>query len=222
MSFLDEILRFFFKTSAIGVAEQWGSVSRKKDKKAPTSAHASKESFSGRGDFRGARGGRGGRGGPGRGGAALRSRGGPPRGGAVNGRSPRTGSPHPVNVDVTPSASADFNDASGPVDASVKSTAAEQQNGVAPSAPSWTEAHPHLEVPTPTASAGSSWGAASTTSTWGGDTDVNGSSSSLNVNVPSSKLASKSPATSKLSWAQIAKYVDFQPLSLVRLIVTFK
>lgn len=182
-------------------------MSRKKDKKAPTSAHATKESFSGRGDFRGARGGRGGRGGPGRGGAALRSRGGPPRGGAVNGRNPRTDSPHPGSTDITPSASADFNDAAASVDAPIKSTSAEQQNGVAPSIPSWTEAHPHLEVPTPSASVGSSWGAASTTSTWGGDTDVNGSSSSLNVNAPANKLASK-PATSKLSWAQIAKYVN--------------
>ncbi|KAF9460449.1 hypothetical protein BDZ94DRAFT_1299874 [Collybia nuda] len=189
-----------------GVAEQWGSVSRKKDKKAPTSAHASKDSFSGRGDFRGARGGRGGRGGPGRGGAAMRGRGGPPRGGAVNGRSPRTESPHPTIVDITPSVSTDFNDAHGLVDASVKPTeSTTQQNGVSTPAPSWSGANPHLEAPTPTASAGSSWGAASTTSTWGGDTDVNGSSSSLNVNVPSSKVASKSPATSKLSWAQIAK-----------------
>lgn len=54
----------------LGHAEQWGAVTRKKDKKAP--GHASKDSFSTteRGGSRGARGGRGGRGGPGRGGAA--------------------------------------------------------------------------------------------------------------------------------------------------------
>ncbi|KAJ8462112.1 hypothetical protein ONZ51_g11110 [Trametes cubensis] len=55
-----------------GHAEQWGNVTRKKDKKSstPTSSHP-KDSSAGRerGDFRGGRGGRAARGGPGRGGA---------------------------------------------------------------------------------------------------------------------------------------------------------
>ncbi|RDB23852.1 hypothetical protein Hypma_009226 [Hypsizygus marmoreus] len=189
-----------------GVAEQWGSVSRKKDKKAPSSAHASKESFPGRGDLRGARGGRGGRGGPGRGGAAaVRSRGGPPRGGAVNGRSPRIESPNPAHVDGTSStpSAAEPKDGSDSVDASTIPVVQEpttHQNGAVPSA-GWTESSSsHLD--TPVLSASSSWGATSTTSTWGGDTDANASTAS--VTAPAAKAPTK-PATSKLSWAQIAR-----------------
>ncbi|KAF5376032.1 hypothetical protein D9615_007767 [Tricholomella constricta] len=185
-----------------GVAEQWGSVSRKKDKKPPASAHASKESFPARGDVRGARGGRGGRGGPGRGGAAVRGRGGP-RGGAVNGRSPRVGSPNQAHPDGTPAVSTEIKDVADSVDASPLAIAPEgtnQQNGVVPPTGRTDASSSHLT--TPALSTSSSWAGASTTSTWGGDTEPNGSSAS--VNVPSSKLVSK-PATSKLSWAQIAR-----------------
>ncbi|KAF8064124.1 hypothetical protein FPV67DRAFT_1503608 [Lyophyllum atratum] len=185
-----------------GVAEQWGSVSRKKDKKAPSSAQGSKESIPPRGDFRGARGGRGGRGGPGRGGAALRGRGGPPRGGAVNGRSPRAGSPKPAHADGTPTPSSDHQDVSDSADAPtpVVPESTTHQNGVVP-AVGWTEAS-SSHITAPGLSTPSSRGGASTTSTWGGDTEPNGSSASANV--PPSKSVSK-PATSKLSWAQIAR-----------------
>jgi len=77
-----------------GRTQQWGSVSRKKDKK-PVQNPSSKDATSARGESRAGRGGRGGRGGPGRGGAATRGRGGPPRVGRVNDRS-RTASPRVV------------------------------------------------------------------------------------------------------------------------------
>ena len=211
-SFSPDMSSFQFENSSTGVAEQWGSVSRKKDKKAPSSAHSSKESFSGRGDSRGGRSGRGGRGGPGRGGAAPRGRGGPPQGGAVNGRSPRIGSPHPTHSDGSPSLSLEPKDGTGASgDVMNKIDTAEStahQNGMTPPAPSW--ANPpssHPDIPITTSVPVSSWGVTSTRSTWGGDIDVNGSSSSLNVNVPAPKVPSKSPATSKLSWAQIARFV---------------
>ena len=208
-AFLSTFFYFQFNT---GLAEQWGSVSRKKDKKPPSSAlPAPKDPFSSRGDSRGARGGRGGRGGLGRGGA-VRGRGGPPRGGAINGRSPRAGSPHPVHTDGVPSPLPDSKDGTGVGgDLTTKKPIPEvstHHSGMTPVAPGWTDpSSSHLDVPTPTSVSVSSWGATSTTSSWAGDTDLNGSSVSLNVNVPSTKVPSKSPATSKLSWAQIARCV---------------
>jgi hypothetical protein len=183
-------------------------VSRKKDKKPPSSAQASKETFTPRGDSRG---GRGGRGGSGRGGAASRGRGGPPRGGNVNGRSPRAGSPHPVHIDGVPSPLPESKNGTGASgDTTTKSDILEStthQNGLTPAAPSWTDSpSSHLDAQTSTSVSVSSWGTTSTPP-WGGDTDVNGSPLSLSVNVPSSKAPSKSPATSKLSWAQIARCV---------------
>ncbi|KAG6853852.1 hypothetical protein C0991_000613 [Blastosporella zonata] len=185
-----------------GTVEQWGSVSRKKDKKAPTPAHASKETFPPRGDARGARGGRGGRGGSGRGGA-VRGRGGPPRGGAVNGRSPRVDSPNSAQVDGVVAPSTTAKDATDSADASVEPVAPEpasHQNGVVPSA-GWAEAS-SSQAATPSVSTSTSWAGASTTSTWGADTEPNGSTPSVNA-IPSKPVST--PATSKKSWAQIAR-----------------
>ncbi|KIK54654.1 hypothetical protein GYMLUDRAFT_897734 [Collybiopsis luxurians FD-317 M1] len=200
-----------------GQAEQWGSVSRKKDKKP---VHASKDSFSSapptRGDFRGGRGGaRGGRGGPARGGGAVRGargdfRGG--RGGHSNGHS-RTSSPA-VGQSIDNKAT----DASKPV----------VENIVNDSTPStWNEVSKAEDIPStsglaPSGSTTSAWGAPTITNAWGtqdtasdatsvhANTTVNGSTSatSPNASAPTSvsaKPISKSPATSKLSWAQIAR-----------------
>ncbi|KAK0189668.1 hypothetical protein F5146DRAFT_1139077 [Armillaria mellea] len=136
-----------------GHAEQWGSVTRKKEKKpTPAPGHTAKESFI-------------------------------------------HGSPTPAGVPTTSTSTAtDKHDApSVPSDG-------------APSA--WVDSSSSLSeapgVSTGVSTPGSAWTGASTTSTWGGDTDVNGSASSVNVS-PAPSKPSKIPATSKLSWAQIAR-----------------
>ncbi|TFK71578.1 hypothetical protein BDN72DRAFT_837479 [Pluteus cervinus] len=96
-----------------GVAEQWGAVTRKKEKKGQTPGHTSKESISGRGDFRGARGGRGGRA-IGRGGA--RGRGGVPRTVSTNGHISRTSSPKPPTLQADASLVTSDHNESAPVD----------------------------------------------------------------------------------------------------------
>ncbi|KAG6820533.1 hypothetical protein H0H93_015704 [Arthromyces matolae] len=176
-----------------GNAEQWGSVSRKKDKKTPPSAHASKESPA-RGDTRGVRGGRGGRGGPGRGGA-VRGRSGPSRGGAVNGRGSRVEIPAPAEADDASSLQPLAKDASESADASAEPVALEptgQQNGVATSASSSQLISP------PAASSTALTGTGSAPS-WAVESELNGSAA-LASNKPAS-----TPATSKKSWAQIAR-----------------
>lgn len=196
--FLTCTSEFPFHLQSSGEAEPWDSVNRKKDKKAPTSAQATKESFSGRGDPRGPRGGRGGRGGPGRGGA-VRGRGGP-RGGAANGRSPRLGSPAPT--DGYPLASVETKETFDVVDSATVPAVPESnghQNGHTPSS-GWTDSD------ATTAPAPSAWGSSSTGR--GTDTDVNGSTATSHA--PTNKVVSK-PATSKLSWAQITRYVCVNP-----------
>ncbi|KAJ7153590.1 hypothetical protein C8R43DRAFT_1002676 [Mycena crocata] len=176
-----------------GRAEQWGAVTRKKDKKGQGPTHVSKDSFSStRGDFRGGRGGsRGGRGGSTRGGAAPRSRG-AIRGGAA----PTNGHTHSVQVPAQPSPVSTWADATA--DKAPDSAAAwgTDSADAAPSSSNWAE---QLDTPSATATP-SSWGGTSTTSTWGGDTDVNGSTTSL-----AAPKVSKTPLTSKMSWAQIAR-----------------
>ncbi|KAJ7235820.1 hypothetical protein C8J57DRAFT_1452979 [Mycena rebaudengoi] len=179
-----------------GRAEQWGAVTRKKDKKGQTGpGHVSKDSFSAsRGDFRGGRGGRGGgRGGSTRGGAAPRSRGGAVRAAPTNGHTVAAQSP-PVSA---------WADGPPTADKTPDSTAAwgpDIADAAPPPANNWAD---QLDTPSATATP-SSWGGTSTTttSTWGPDTDVNGSTASLAV--PQAKI-SKTPLTSKMSWAQIAR-----------------
>ncbi|GBE87142.1 hypothetical protein SCP_1003890 [Sparassis crispa] len=186
-----------------GHAEQWGSVNRKKDKKPTTSPSLqSKEPSSPRsGEFRGARGGRGGRGGAGRGGAA---RGSFARGAhhETNGHLPRRS--HGTETAVSkPEASASTT--ATPVAAPSKLA----EDGAQTPAEAWE--HPPSEATTNAApSTQSAWGT-STPTTWGGDTAVNGSAAhpahapSAAPQRPASVKVTKTPATSKMSWAQIAR-----------------
>ncbi|KAJ8507003.1 hypothetical protein ONZ45_g10572 [Pleurotus djamor] len=165
-----------------GHAEQWGSVTRKKDKKAPGSAKEAAHSST-----RGGRGGRGGaRGGlPGRGGASARGRGGPPRG-APNGHLGRSASPR-VNSPAPPQpAAAAASHVSEPVpESDVK------QNGGEISGNGWAE--------TSSASA-NAWANATSESS---PPQTNGTAQHHhNVIAPK---PTKTPATSKMSWAQIAR-----------------
>ncbi|KAI0351591.1 hypothetical protein OH77DRAFT_1506392 [Trametes cingulata] len=175
-----------------GHAEQWGNVTRKKDKKssAPASSHP-KDATAGRerGDFRGGRGGRAARGGPGRGGA----RGVAARGGhhEVNGHRPK------------PSQSAEApKDASAPDAAAPAPVNGEAPEGDAEGASAWTS---------------------STPTTWGGDTAaINGATTApapapapapahAPAPAPSAAKVGSTPATSKLSWAQIARKPQEKP-----------
>ncbi|EIW56556.1 uncharacterized protein TRAVEDRAFT_38481 [Trametes versicolor FP-101664 SS1] len=178
-----------------GHAEQWGNVTRKKDKKssAPTSSY-NKDSAAGggRGDFRGGRGGRG-------------ARGGAVRGGARGGVSARGGH-HDVNGHrAKPSQSAEAVKDATAVDAPVTNGEAADVDGDATSA--WNS---------------------STPTTWGGDTTaVNGATShptpapapvasahtpaQVPAPGPSANKAGVTPATSKLSWAQIARKPQEKP-----------
>ena len=196
-SFYFSILRFSDSTDT-GTVEQWGEVSRKKDKKAPTPAHTSKPSVSTRGDSRGGgRGGRGGRGGSGRGGAVTRGRGTPRA--ATNGHAHHSES---SSSGAAANGSAEPTKASGAgTDASAKpsSDSNNQQNGGVPqSTPGWTDASSSLPDST---TASPAWGASAP------DTPVNGNAV---VHSPptAGKQTSKTPATSKMSWAQIARYVE--------------
>ncbi|KAL7278639.1 hypothetical protein PYCCODRAFT_1387865 [Trametes coccinea BRFM310] len=190
-----------------GHAEQWGNVTRKKDKKASTTASSHpKDASAGRerADFRGGRGGRA-------------ARGGPARGGARGGVSARPGGHQDLNGHrAKPSQSAEASkDASAP--------------DAAPSVPANGETAEHE------GEAASAWGS-STPATWGGDTAaINGTSSShpapaaapasstpapapaqapTQAPAPTPAPAAKSgstPATSKLSWAQIARKPQDKP-----------
>jgi hypothetical protein len=181
----------------LGTVEQWGEVSHKKEKKVPTSTHAPKPSFSPRGDSRGARGGRGGRGGPGRGGAATRGRSALPRGHA-NGHHPHTDSTRPSSVSNTAnpgSKDASHLGAGGEGSVGPGPTESHEQNGLTASSSAWTDTSSQNE-----------------TSTLATSISANGSASDSSTaepvaNIPVSKVTSKTPATSKLSWAQIARFV---------------
>ncbi|KAJ3997254.1 hypothetical protein F5050DRAFT_1446437 [Lentinula boryana] len=187
-----------------GKAEQWGSVSRKKDKKA---GHTPKDSFPSaspsRGDSRGGRGGaRGGRGGPARGGA-MRARGDfrGGRGGHANGHVSRTSSP---------AVGQHVDNKAGDAHKSSIDAANEVTSSISPTPASWADV-PKPEEP----STSSAWGGSSAWSNVDSATDnnhhvnLNGSSSgATNQNQApplSTKQISKIPATSKLSWAQIAR-----------------
>jgi hypothetical protein len=200
MVHLSYILIYCNTLKNLGTVEQWGEVSHKKDKKAPINTHATKPPISARGDFRG---GRGGRGGPGRGGAATRGRSALPRGSA-NGHHPDGTRPYSVS----PANAA----ALGPTDASYLGaeestrpplTDSHDQNGLTASTSAWTDTSSQPETSTLATSIsanGSTWGATDSFST-----EVNGAIPVANI--PVSKVVSKTPATSKLSWAQIARSV---------------
>ncbi|KAI0759097.1 hypothetical protein C8Q74DRAFT_1451911 [Fomes fomentarius] len=175
-----------------GHAEQWGSVTRKKEKKPTSTSHGRDSSVNReRGDFRGGRGGRAARGGP--------------RGGAARGASARGGH-HEVNGHrVKPSVSGQ-----APKDASAT-------DGVTPASTDGETADVDPD-------AVSAWGS-STPTTWGDTTTVNGTEphpaapAAAATSAPAPAQASSSapakavstPATSKLSWAQIARKPQEKP-----------
>lgn len=178
-------------------------MTRKKDKKAtPAQNSHSKDGSSPRerGEFRGARGGRGGRGGPGRGGAA---RGAFARGGhhEANGHRFKPSQPGdaatPKRVEEV--ANVDVTTPTTPTNGSAK-LAEEAANGwgTATTNGGWND------VPTET-TASNGWVESSTPATWG-SIAANGSAVPA-PSAPASKVF-KTPATSKLSWAQIARLVQ--------------
>ena len=184
-----------------GTAVPWGEVSRKKDKKLPTPTHTSKPSTSGRGDSRGARGGRGGRGAAGRGGPIARGgRGGSSKSG-TNGHAPHPDSPRPSHLKaVTVAVAVEFSGCEGE---SVHSDV----EGVKPSCCSSDS----LEILLGASSLPSAQfegvplvSGNSMASTWGHTTEANGNTA---THAAAPRQASKTPATSKLSWAQVARYV---------------
>ena len=172
-----------------GFVQQWGSVTRKKDKKPPAVSHPqTKESSSGTSDFRG-RGGRVGRVGPGRGGSGGSRPRGTSRGGhpGANGHFSRpSNSPglSPSAGWADPTATPDDPDK---VSVGDGGTWSNKQDAVTAT---WNDP-PSQETPT--------W----VTPNWG-ETGIDGSPSLASK--PPSKPP-KNPATSKLSWAQVARYV---------------
>ncbi|KAF7759751.1 hypothetical protein Agabi119p4_11446 [Agaricus bisporus var. burnettii] len=177
-----------------GLAVQWGSVSRKKDKKTAAAQPSSKEFTPTRGESRGARGGRGGRGGgPGRGGATARGRG-AHRGSAVNGHGGRTASPRPPADHATPapgpSAHPDSTD-------TPKSDVVAQQNGIVQTPNAWVDSKPDE----------------SSTANRKTEAEANAANANLNVALPKQALKTPAPARgpTKLSWAQIASKPTHKP-----------
>lgn len=179
----------------------------KKDKKLPTTSHPSPKDPSisrDRTDSRGSRGGRGGRGGPTRG---ARGRGSARSGSGVNGHASRpshpgkTSSPAPDSVDKVPVE--DFSDPVYP-------DKSDSLNGI-PSAPhdSLSDPNPTAELPTSDpslpvhpSSTPSSWGV----SPWGAQDHSTSTPATSTTSISAAPRPTKLPATSKLSWAQIARY----------------
>ncbi|KAJ7058270.1 hypothetical protein C8F01DRAFT_1060523 [Mycena amicta] len=158
-----------------GHAEQWGAVTRKKDKKPNGPTHVSSKDST-RGELRGgARGGaRGGRGGSFRGGSVPRARG----GSALRPANGHHDHAHPPSSNAW---------ADGPP--GIDKPADKSLDNPEPAATSsWTDA---VDIPSATPA---SWGNTK-------ETEVNGSA----LTVPHPKALAKTPATSKMSWAQIAR-----------------
>lgn len=161
---------------------------RKKDKKTPTTQHPpSKDPSVSRSDSRG--GGRGGRGG--RGGAVRGGRG---RGG---GRPPVNGHAHVKPATSAPEdKSAQVEDLTEPAPDKSESNDVHEANGPTTAPVTWssepTPAEPALTQSQP-----------STSAPWGANSGWNAVAAQSKPPISSAKL----PATSKLSWAQIAKCV---------------
>lgn len=205
---------FSLNPSLKGQVEQWGSVHRKRDKKHQTAVQDSKDRniLRDRADSRGGRG-RGGRGG-GRGGL---SRGGAPGRGGQNGHRAQAPSRNePVDFTTPGADNVDpptpvFKDESAPLTYAWGSdpTLADQAQDFS------------------SQTTGTGWGESAPP--WGVDTKSNGTPSpavqaKLLTPVPGQpKPIPKNPATSKLSWAQIARcdlfHVDVLPTFLIKRIV---
>ena len=190
---------FLLNPSLKGQVEQWGSVHRKKDKNHQNPAHDPKDRNPprDRSDSRGGRGrgGRGGRGGLSRGGA-------PSRGGQNGHRTQAFNRGEPVDS------------TSGTDNADLLTPASKDES--TPSAFPWgsnpTSADHAQELSFQTT--GTGWG--ESTSVWDTDPKPNGTPSPAVQAKPLTpvpgqpKLVPKNPATSKLSWAQVARYVHLR------------
>ena len=183
-----------------GHAEQWGSVKSKRDKKPPPPSAKDHPTPRDRTDSRGARGGRGGRGGATRG---ARGRGSPRGAPGVNGRASRpshpgkTSSPAPDFADKQPVE--DFSDP-------VQPDKSDWSNGIphdSPSDPNHTPDLPASDTPFPAQSSStpSSWD----TSPWGAQDHFASAPPTSSQPISAAPRPTKLPATSKLSWAQIAR-----------------
>ena len=174
------------RTPCTGHAEQWGSVTRKKDKKPSSTSHSKDSAGRERGEFRGGRGGRAARGGP--------------RGGAARGAGAR-GAHHEVNghrakASVSGQTPKDATAPESATPAPVNGDAADAD----PEPSAWSSRTP---------------------ATWGGDTAaINGTAANAAASPAAHSVAASAPAqaptpgpaktvstpaTSKLSWAQIAR-----------------
>lgn len=187
-----------------GHAQQWGSVKTKKDKKPPTPSPKDHPASRDRTDSHGGRGGRGrGRGGPTRG---ARGRGSPRAGPGVNGhasRSPhpgKTSSPAPDSADRQPVE--DFSDPVQP-DKHDSSDGILSAPNDSPSDPNHTAGLPASDpsIPAQSWSTPSSWGA----SPWGAQDHSASAPPTSSQPISAAQRPTKLPATSKLSWAQIAR-----------------
>jgi hypothetical protein len=171
-----------------GRAEHWGAVSRKKDKKTPTAQPHSKESF--RGDARAARGGRGGRGAGSRGAAASRGGRGTGRGGHRAPNGDQAHSPAPAWGSATATETL-------PVDGPAVKPEVVHENGENATPDSTAVADAAVAPSTASSAAPKSIASSN---------EVNGTAALTSV-VKSSSVPTRTPMTSKLSWAQIARYV---------------
>lgn len=185
---------FSLNPSPKGQVQQWGSVHRKKDKKHQNTVLDPKDHNAprDRADPRGGRG-RGGRG---------RGRGGTPRGGANGHRAQVSGRADPVD----PATWGTDNDSLTP---------ASKDEGV-PSTSAWGSDPTPVDQLHDFSSQATSTGWGESTSGWGADTKLNGTPSPVVhagpfTPVPGQlKPIPKKPATSKLSWAQVARCVPFR------------
>lgn len=191
---------FLLNPSLKGQVEQWGSVHRKKDKRHQNTAQDSKDRNVPRDrvDSRGGRG-RGGRGG-GRGGL---SRGGAPGRGGQNGHRAQASSRNGPVDSTTPCT--DNMDPSTP--------ASKDESALSTSA--WGSDPAPADQAQDFSSQATSTGWGESISGWGVDTKPNGvPSPAMQANpltpVPGQpKPVPKTPATSKLSWAQVVRYAPF-------------
>jgi hypothetical protein len=189
-----------------GRAEQWGAVKSKKDKKPPTPSPKDHPTSRDRTDSHGGRGGRGrgrGRGNPARG---TFGRGSARGGSGVNGHASRP--PHPGKTSSPTPDSADrqaVEDFSDPVqpDKPDWPDAIPSAPNDSPSGPNHTAEPPASDtsIPPPSWSTPSSWGA----SPWGPQDPSAPAPPTSSQPISAAQRPTKLPATSKLSWAQIAR-----------------
>jgi hypothetical protein len=178
----------------IGAFQPWGEVSRKKDKK-PSTTHGSKLSTQSRGDSRGTRGGRGGRGG-------TRGRGGHPK---------ASGNGHVPQAESTSTSAPRGDISNGTLEESKPDTITQitkpisesydQQNGTISSSTSG-----RTDSSSQTANTIGATSLLGTALSRGHALEgaANGNASQT-AHPHATRPPSKTPATSKLSWAQIAR-----------------